>query len=249
MYKPVQWEFSRLNISGVALSKRKLTGLVESGKVRGWDDPRLYTVSGLRRRGFTAEAINKFVRSVGITFSESVIDIKLLEKFVRDDLFVKAKRIMCVLEPLRVKIYDGGVLKREIYIEKNDFRDKGNEDFKRLTRSQCVGLYNYCTIKVRSVINDSEITADVCMETPLKYIHWVDCSYTNVEIRMYNFPSSEEEPGLKTIGGMCENSIRGCKAGDKYQFQRIGYFCVDSDSKDGSIVVNQTLLLKNALFG
>ncbi|KAF7682915.1 putative glutamine--tRNA ligase [Astathelohania contejeani] len=276
LYKPVQWEFSRLNISNTVLSKRKLTKLVEAGIVNGWDDPRLYTIGGIRRRGFTPAAVNKFVQSVGITFSESIIDVKLLENYVREDLNMCARRIMCVKNPLKIKILNfdgpskieiedmpGSEIKRWVevsdilYIEKSDFMENPTDDFQRLTLNQSVGLMKLFPIKVREVTEDGLIV-ERSNEKPKKFIHWVSEFNTPVELRFYyplfksfnpeeskDFMEDINENTLEIFNGLADNRIKDSKVGDKFQFLRMGYFCVDSDTSASKIVLNLTLSLKN----
>ncbi|KAM0681777.1 Glutaminyl-tRNA synthetase [Glugoides intestinalis] len=204
LYEPVQWEFARLNLSNTVLSKRKLTELVKRGM--SWDDPRFYTIKGMRRRGFTATAINNFVRSVGITFSETVVDLKILENFVRDDLNRVSKRAFCVRDPLKVIINNlpkktvelpiqigveeaGRVnveVNKQVYIDGADFRevlDEG-EDFQRLTKTQAVGLIGLGTVKFVEKTADA-IVVQLIEEKPLKYIHWVTNLQNKVELRLY----------------------------------------------------------------
>lgn len=204
LYEPVQWEFARLNLSNTVLSKRKLTELVKRGM--SWDDPRFYTIKGMRRRGFTADAINNFVRSVGITFSETIVDLKILENFVRDDLNKVSKRAFCVREPLKLVINNfskktvelpiqigveeaGSVnveVNKQIYIDSADFREvvDSEEDFQRLTKTQPVGLIGLGTVKFVEKTADA-IVVQFTEEKPLKYVHWVANLQNKVELRLY----------------------------------------------------------------
>jgi glutaminyl-tRNA synthetase len=268
IYKPVQWEFSRLNISNTVLSKRKLVPLEKCGIKL--DDPRLYTIKGMRRRGIPAQAINNFVKSLGITYSETIIDKRIFDSFIRDELNKTAKRVMCVVDPLKVFIRNSKpktILpsnndKNEeifftpyIYIERSDFSHENDKDFLRFTPTQPVGLYLYGAIKFISFENDV-IIAEVTDETPKKYIHWVSRDSKMVELRMYEqlFKSYDPEEGnyLENINydskeikyGYCDSRINGAKVEDKYQFQRIGYFCVDPDSTEDNLVLNKTISLK-----
>lgn len=202
LYEPVQWEFARLNLSNTVLSKRKLMELVKRGM--SWDDPRFYTVKGMRRRGFTPAAINNFVRSVGITFSESIIDVKILENFVRDDLNKIATRAFCIRNPLKLTINNlskktvelpmmkgmeecGGInveVNRTVYIDSADFSENPAEDFMRLTKTQPVGLINLGTVKFVEKLGDS-IVVQLVEEKPKKYVHWVPNLNNKVELRLY----------------------------------------------------------------
>lgn len=202
LYEPVQWEFARLNVSNTVLSKRRLNELVKRGM--SWDDPRFFTIKGLRRRGFPATAINNFVRSVGITFSETIVDVKILENFVRDELNKTAKRVFCVKKPLKLVISNmtkksielpvriDGELKnpvvvevnKTVYIDSTDFSEDPDENFQRLTRSNPVGLINIGTIKFVEKTNDA-IVVQLIEEKPQKYVHWVSNLNHKVELRLY----------------------------------------------------------------
>jgi len=274
IYKPVQWEFSRLNISNTVLSKRKILPLIKYGIY--WDDPRLFTIKGMRRRGFTSTAINKFCKSLGLTFSESIVDVKILENFVRDDLNKTSRRIMCVKEPLKITImnvepctisipdFPGGEISREvpftpvIYIEKSDFMEKGDERFLRLTLDQPVGLYMLYPIRVVKITEDG-ILAERCDVIPKKFIHWVSEDSIKIEMRMYsplwksfnpessNYLEDMNKNSLEICNGFCDKRILSAKIEDKFQFQRLGYFCVDKDMTKERIVVNLTIPLKNVV--
>ncbi|WEL39718.1 glutamyl-tRNA synthetase [Encephalitozoon hellem] len=272
IYKPIQWEFSRLNISNTVLSKRKLVPLVKYGIKL--DDPRLFTIKGMRRRGFPPNAINQFCRSLGLTFSETTVDVKKLENFVRAELNKTARRVMCVKDPLKVTIvnaepfsisipdFPGSDVTRDvsftpvIYIEKSDFMEKGGEDFLRLTPEQPVGLYMAYPIRVVKVTDDG-ILAERWDGVPKKFIHWVSSDAVKVEMRMYSplwtsfspkdstYLEEMNKDSLEIFHGLCDRRIAGAKVEDKFQFQRIGYFCVDKDTTEESIVVNLTIPLKN----
>jgi glutaminyl-tRNA synthetase len=274
IYKPVQWEFSRLNVSNTVLSKRKLLQLAKYGI--GLDDPRLYTIKGMRRRGFTPNAINAFCRSVGLTFSETTVDVRILENFVRDDLNRIARRVMCVRDPLRVTIMNakphrisvpdlpGSGTAREIgftptiFIERSDFMEEGDEDFLRLTPENPVGLCMLFPIRVVRVSGDG-ILAERCDDVvPKKHIHWVSEENVKVEMRMYSplwdsfnpeegdYLSEMSKNSLEICGGLCDTRILDAHVGERLQFQRIGYFCVDRDTTENRIVVNLTIPLKGA---
>ncbi|ADM12466.1 glutaminyl-tRNA synthetase [Encephalitozoon intestinalis ATCC 50506] len=272
IYKPIQWEFSRLNISNTVLSKRKLVPLKKYGIEL--DDPRLFTIKGMRRRGFPPEAINEFCKSLGLTFAETIVDVKKLENFVRDNLNRTSRRIMCVRDPLKVTImnaepcsvsipdFPGSEVSRNvpftpvIYIEKSDFMDKGDGDFLRLTLDQPVGLYMLYPIRVVKVTEDG-ILAERWDGIPKKFIHWVSSDCVRVEMRMYSplwtsfspkdstYLEEMNKDSLKIVHGLCDKRISEAGVEDRFQFQRIGYFCVDRDTTEENIVVNLTLPLKN----
>lgn len=274
LYEPIQWEFSRLNLSNTVLSKRKLQKLVNDEKM-SWDDPRFYTIRGMRRRGFTANGINNFVKSVGFTFADSVIDVKILENFVRDDLNKIAKRVFCVRNPIKICINNmpkktielpvGNEEKsmvsievnKVIYIDGSDFSESPTSDFYRLTKTQPVGLLNLGVIRFVERNNDS-IIAQIVDEKPLKYIQWVSNLNNKVTLKLYKplFNSfNPDEVGflndinldsLETCIGYCDPRIIGSKELDKFQFVRQGYFCCDKDSKSDDMVFNLTLPLKNS---
>lgn len=276
LYEPIQWEFSKLNLSNTILSKRKLTELVRRGM--NWDDPRFYTIKGMRRRGFTPSGINNFARSVGVTFAESVVDVKILENFVRDDLNKIAKRVFCVRNPIKLVITNcpkrsvvlpiicgteeqGSVsvdINKIVYIDGSDFSENPSEDFYRLSKSQAVGLMNLGVVRFVEKSGDS-IVVQMTDEKPLKYIQWIPGLSHKVSLRLYKplFNSfNPEETGflddinfesLEICDAYCDPRILGAKSLDKFQFVRQGYFCCDKDSRDDEYVFNLTLPLKNAL--
>lgn len=273
LYEPVQWEFGRLNVSNTVLSKRKLTELVKRGMA--WDDPRFYTIKGMRRRGFTPTAINNFVRTVGITFSETVIDIRLLENFVRDDLNKVARRVFCVKSPLRltitnmskksVELPSGSAktplvveINKTVYIDGSDFCESPSDDFLRLTKTNPVGLINIGTVKFIEKTVDG-ICVQLVEEKPQKYIHWVPNLNHKVELRLYkplfnSFNPDEVDylkdinfESLEIVDGYCDSRIVDAKNLDKFQFVRFGYFCCDKDSNADRLVFNLTLPLKGSL--
>lgn len=273
LYEPVQWEFSRLNLSNTVLSKRKLQELVKRGL--NWDDPRFCTIKGMRRRGFTAVGINNFVKSVGITFTESIVDIKILENFVRDDLNKIAKRAFCIKNPLKLIISNANKktielpvvfgseekamypveVNKFVYIDGSDFSEASSGDFMRLTPTQTVGLINFGTVKFIEKTSEG-IVVQIVDEKPLKHIQWVANLNNKVELRLYKplFSSTNpEEVGylndinfesLEIVDGYCDGRVIGAKNLDKFQFVRVGYFCCDKDSKDDHLVFNLTLALK-----
>jgi glutaminyl-tRNA synthetase len=303
IYKPVQWEYGRLNLTYAVLSKRKLLQLVKDGYVRGWDDPRLYTLIAVKRRGFTPEAINAFVREIGVTTANTVIPVERLENYVRDHLNEVAQRRMVVLRPLKVILTnlpeshreevvvpnnprDKGMgdrkcpFTRVIYIDASDFREAADADFYRLSLGGSVGLLNLShPIVAESVVKDP-ITGAVIevharyvtsggVAKPKAYIQWVaesseDASPVRLEVRNYSnlfkSPNPHDKkavPGgwlsdvnpdsLEVIdGAFADVGIKGAAVGDKFQFLRLGYYCVDEDSDiaAGKLVLNRTVSLK-----
>jgi len=299
-YRPQQIEFNRLNLTYTVMSKRLLLQLVNEGKVNGWDDPRMPTLSGMRRRGYTPEAIRNFISRIGYTKVEATNDIELLEHAVREDLNKHTPRVFAVLNPLKVIIANYpkdsfeeielinnpedksmGSRKvpfgREIFIERDDFMEIPSPKYFRLAPSidvrlkgayivKCTGFKKnlitgeivevYCTYNNESRSNGSQANLKV-----KGTIHWVTDSHAiDAEIRMYNRLFCHENPtgvkdhdfkdflnpdSLKTITAKLESSLVDAKPGDRFQFQRLGYFCVDPDSKPGKLVFNQTVTLKD----
>lgn len=291
--RPKQREFARLNLSYTIMSKRKLLKLVEEGVVSGWDDPRMPTISGLRRRGYTPSSIRKFVETVGVAKRENVIDVSLLEFCIREDLNKSAPRVMAVLNPLKVVItnYDAdkedwleaennqedsqaGFRKvpfsNEIYIEKDDFKEEASDKFFRLKLGGEVRLKNAYIIKAESVVKDAngEITEVHCTyseDTSKKVkgtLHWVSIKHAvKAEVREYDRLFNDEAPdshndkdfmefinpnSLKIIEAFVEPSLADAEIGQQFQFQRLGYFNVDKDSKTGQLVFNKTVGLKDS---
>ena len=304
IYHPQQIEFARLNLSHTVLSKRMLLELVEQGSVGGWDDPRMPTISGMRRRGYTPEAVGSFCKRVGITKRDNTVEIALLEHCVRDDLNLRAPRVMAVLRPLRVVIENYpedrveeldavnnpedpsmGSRKvpfsRELYIEREDFREDPPRKFFRLAPGREVRLrYGYFVTCV-SVVKD-EKTGEVA-ELRCRYdpetrggqapdgrkvrgtIHWVSAAHAlEAEVRLYDhlftapkpgeagngldFKSSLNPDSLETLTRCrVEPSLADAAPGSVYQFERQGYFCVDSvDSSPGALVFNRTVSLRDS---
>jgi glutaminyl-tRNA synthetase len=297
---PKQREFARLNLSYTIMSKRKLSSLVEQGHVSGWDDPRMPTISGLRRRGYTPEAIRSFIEKVGVSKRENLIDVSLLEFCVRDDLNKKADRKMVVTNPLKITItnypedkeelvstennpekMDSG--KRELpfskhlYIEKEDFLEKAGKKFFRLTLDKEVRLKGAYIIKGESVLKNAkgETTEVLCTydaksksgsgskESLRKVkgtLHWVSKKHAvQVEIREYDrlfmtpVPGEQDEDFTKDLNpnslsittGHAEPSLAKATPGQRYQFQRKGYFVVDRDSTEEKIIFNKTVALRD----
>jgi glutaminyl-tRNA synthetase len=296
-----QIEFDRLNLTYTLLSKRKLLQLVQEGRVRGWDDPRMPTISGIRRRGYTPEAIRNFCGAIGVSKTNGIIDLAMLEHFVRDDLNKHALRAMVVVRPLKVVIdnypegqseeleavnnpedVSAGTRKvpfsRVLYIEQDDFREEPPKKFFRLSPGQEVRLRGGYFITCKSVVkNDAgEIVEVHCTYDPetrsgnapdnrkvKATIHWVSAQHAiNAELRVYENLFLKENPGdvpegqdftanlnpnsLEIINdAKLEPSLASAKAGDRYQFERMGYFCADLDSKPGALVFNRTVPLRD----
>lgn len=297
--RPQQIEFARLNLNRTVMSKRKLRLLVEGGHVSGWDDPRMPTISGLRRRGYTPEAIRDFCDRIGVAKSNSTVDIALLEHCIREDLNRRAARAMVVLRPLRVVIenYPEGQVEqltaennpeddsmgnrsipfsRELYIEQDDFMEEPARKFFRLAPGKEVRLKHAYIIKCEQVIKDE---AGSIIEVRCSYdpetksggtnsgrkvkgtLHWVCASQAvQVEVRLYDYlltdDSDEEaedfiatlnENSLETIRGcMAEPSLGEARPGNRYQFLRQGYFCVDADSASEKPIFNRIVGLRDS---
>jgi len=299
-YRPRQYEFARLNLSYTVMSKRKLLELVKEGLVNGWDDPRMPTISGMRRRGYTPESIRNFADRVGVAKRENVIDVGLLEFSVREHLNKITPRIFAVLDPVKVIITnypDGQVenlslevnpedpamglrdvpFSNELYIEREDFMEDPPSKFFRLGPGKEVRLKGAYIVKCDGFKKDenglvSEIYCTYDPETrsgsgSLRKVkgtlHWVSAKHTiDAEVRMYDrlfvneFPDDVEDgkdfkdnlnpDSLKVITGKIEPSVASAKPLDKFQFQRLGYFCVDPDSTAEKLVFNRTVTLKDA---
>jgi glutaminyl-tRNA synthetase len=301
-YHPQQIEFARLNLSFTVMSKRKLLQLVEEGFVRGWDDPRMPTISGLRRRGYTPEAIRNFCDAIGVAKRESVVDIALLEHYLREDLNRRARRVMAVLHPVKLIIdnypegrveeleaennpEDSGMGKRkirfsrELFIERDDFREQPPAKWFRLTPGKEVRLkhayYVTCTgvVKHGSTGEILEIHCSYDPETRGGWssdgrkvrgtLHWVSAPYSlNAEVRLYDHLFMSESPGEKQGGDFksdinpdsleilqqcrVEESLKGTGPGERFQFLRQGYFCVDPESSEGNLVFNRTVSLRDS---
>ncbi|MFH8133791.1 glutamine--tRNA ligase [Pantoea osteomyelitidis] len=295
---PRQYEFSRLNLEYAVMSKRKLTQLVSEKIVESWDDPRMLTVSGLRRRGYTAAAIREFCRRIGVTKQDNIVEMASLESCIRDDLNENAPRAMAVLDPLKVVIenlpagHDEMIampqhpnkpemgtrevpFSREVWIDRADFREEANKQYKRLVLGKEVRLRNAYVIRAERVAKDEEgnITCVYCtcdVDTLSKdpadgrkvkgVIHWVSAIHAlPAEFRLYDRLFSVPNPGaaedfLATINpnsleikqGFVEPGLRVAEAGSPYQFEREGYFCADSVySKSSGLVFNRTVGLRD----
>jgi len=290
---PKQREFARFNLSYTIMSKRKLLRLVEEKIVSGWNDPRMPTISGLRRRGYTPNAIKKFIKTVGVAKRENVIDVSLLEFCIREDLNKTAPRVMAVLDPVKVVITNypedkeewfeaennqeddsAGFRKvpfsRELYIEKADFKEEASSKYYRLTLGKQVRLKNAYIIKGESVVKDdngniTEIHCSYSEDKTIKVngtLHWVSIKHAiKAEVREYDRLFSDEAPdshsgkdfmefvnpnSLKTIEAFLEPSLKEAKTGDRFQFQRLGYFNIDDDSTREHLVFNKTVGLRDA---
>jgi len=297
-----QIEFDRLNLTHTLLSKRKLLQLVQEGRVRGWDDPRMPTLSGIRRRGYPPEAIRNFTASIGVSKTTGSIELAMLEHFVREDLNKRAPRVMAVLRPLRVVIDNypenqteemdavnnpedetAGSRKvpfsRVLYIEQDDFREVPPPKYFRLTPGREVRLrYGYFVTCISVVKNEKGDVVEVhCTYDPASKggnspdgrkvkatIHWVSAAHAvDAEVRIYENLFLKEDPsdveeGQDVLDNLNPNSLEiiaeakvepslaSAAAGTRYQFERLGYFCVDPDSKPGKPVFNRTVALKDA---
>jgi glutaminyl-tRNA synthetase len=296
-----QIEFDRLNLTYTLLSKRKLLQLVQEKRVRGWDDPRMPTLSGIRRRGYTPEALRNFCANIGVTKTNGTIELAMLEHFVREDLNRRAPRVMAVLKPLRVVIdnhpegqseemdavnnpEDSSAGTRQVpfsrvlYIEQDDFREDPPKGYFRLSPGKEVRLRYAYFITAKSAVKNSqgEIVEVHCTYDPAtrggnapdgrkvkSTIHWVSAEHAlDAEVRLYDNLFSKENPGdvpegqdftvnlnpnsLEIVNNAkLEPSLKTAKAGDRYQFERLGYFCVDPDSAPGKLVFDRTVSLKD----
>ncbi len=299
--RPKQREFARRNLSHTVVSKRKLLQLVQEKHVTGWDDPRMSTISGMRRRGYTPTSIRNFANTIGIAKRTNLIDVSLLEFCVREDLNKTAPRVMAVLNPVKLIItnYPEGKeelleaensqedaslgfrevpFSKELYIEREDFQEEANKKFFRLTLGTEVRLKNAYIIKGESVVKDSEgnITEIHCTydedsrsgsgteasQRKVKgTIHWVSIKHAiEAEVRLYDRLFTHENPdgdkevdfkeyinpnSLEVITGYLEPSLATAKDGDRFQFQRLGYYCVDKDSSAEKLVFNKTVGLRD----
>ncbi|WP_373959198.1 glutamine--tRNA ligase [Vibrio gigantis] len=296
--QPRQYEFSRLNLEYTVMSKRKLNQLVVENLVQGWDDPRMPTISGLRRRGFTSASIREFCKRIGVTKQENMIEFGSLESCIRDDLNENAPRAMAVLDPVKIVIENYEVdavetltvanhpnkpemgtrevpFTREVWIERDDFREEANKKYKRLVLGKEVRLRGAYVIKAERIEKDAEgnITTIFCSydnETLGKnpadgrkvkgVIHWVSADKAlPAEIRLYDrlftvanpaaaddFAATLNPESLVTLNGFVEPSLAEGVAEQAYQFERTGYFCVDSkDSKADALVFNRTVGLRD----
>ncbi|UZH56648.1 glutamine--tRNA ligase/YqeY domain fusion protein [Salinimicrobium tongyeongense] len=301
-FRPKQREFARRNLSHTIVSKRKLLHLVEKGIVKSWDDPRMPTISGLRRRGYTPASIRKFAETIGIAKRENIIDVSLLEFCIREDLNKTAPRVMAVLDPVKLVItnYPEGEeewleaennpedesagrrqvpFSRELFIEQEDFKEEANRKFFRLSLGKEVRLKNAYIIKGENVVkNDAgEITEIHCTYDPKSRsgsgteesmrkvkgtLHWVSAKHAvKAEVRLYDRLFTVESPdadkdkdfldflnpeSLKTITAYLEPGLKDAEPGDRFQFQRLGYFNVDKESTKEAPVFNRTVTLRDS---
>lgn len=301
VHHPRQIEFARLNLNFTVMSKRRLLELVNEGYVESWDDPRMPTISGLRRRGFTPESIRNFSERIGVAKRDAVVDVSLLEHSLRDNLNKRAQRVFAVLNPVKVVITnypDNEVeeldavnnpedetmgkrkvpFSKEIFIEREDFQEHPHRKFHRLSPGREVRLRYAYIIKCEDIVKDEngEITEIHCTYDPdtksgsslgnrkvKGTIHWVSASHSfNAEVRLYDRlfnvsdPTDDKErdfrefinPDSLNILKNCrlEPSLKNAKPGDRYQFERRGYFCVDNKhSSEGEPVFNRTVTLKD----
>ncbi|MCK6607242.1 MAG: glutamine--tRNA ligase/YqeY domain fusion protein [Flavobacterium sp.] len=299
--RPKQREFARRNLSHTVVSKRKLLQLVEEKHVTGWDDPRMSTISGMRRRGYTPNSIVNFANTIGIAKRDNLIDVSLLEFCVREDLNKIAPRVMAVLDPVKLVItnypegqeewleaennpeeevmtYRKVPFSKELYIEREDFQEEAHKKFFRLTLGTEVRLKNAYIIKGESVVKDengniTEIHATYDVDSKSGSgteasqrkvkgtIHWVSIPHAKeAEVRVYDRLFTNESPdkdkevdfkefinpnSLKVITGYVEPSLVTSKELDHFQFQRLGYFCVDRDSTAEKLVFNKTVGLRD----
>jgi glutaminyl-tRNA synthetase len=299
--RPKQREFARRNLSHTVVSKRKLAQLVEEKHVTGWDDPRMSTISGMRRRGITATSIRNFANTIGIAKRDNLIDVSLLDFCIREDLNKVAPRVMAVLNPVKLVItnYPEGQeewleaennpedavmtyrqlpFSKELYIEREDFQEEAHKKFFRLTLGTEVRLKNAYFIKGESVIKDVEgniieihCTYDIdtksgsateASQRKVKgTIHWVSVKHAvAAEVRLYDRLFTTENPdgnkevdfkefinpnSLEVITGFVEPSLQSAKELDHFQFQRLGYFCVDRDSSADKLIFNKTVGLRD----
>ena len=298
--RPKQREFARLNLSYTVMSKRKLKALIDQGHVAGWDDPRMPTISGLRKRGYTPEALQNFVNTAGVAKRDNIIDVSLLEFCAREHLNKIAPRVMAVLNPVKLTIqnYPSGQTEwlnaennpeneeageREIpfsgnlYIEREDFKEEANRKFFRLSLGKEVRLKNAYIIKGEEVIKDNQgnITEIICSYDPLSKsgsgteesqrkvkgtLHWVSAEHAlPIKVNLYDRLFSVEEPdkdkesdpeefinphSLERVNGHIEPTVSNASKGEKFQFQRLGYFVLD-ENKDGNLVFNKTVGLRD----
>ncbi|MGH9760686.1 MAG: glutamate--tRNA ligase family protein, partial [Blastocatellia bacterium] len=301
IFPSTQYEFDRLSITYTVLSKRNLLSLVQDGRVKGWDDPRMPTLSGMRRRGYTPEAIRKFCASVGVSKTNGTSQLSNLEYYIREDLNKRAARVMAVLRPLKVVIDnypDGQVEEMEainnpedesmgtrrvpfskvIYIEQEDFREVPPKQYYRLSPGREVRLRYAYLITCESVVKDDSgnIVELHCTYDPAtrggttpdgrkvkSTIHWVSAAHAlDAEVRLYDHLFAKENPSeveegqdftanlnpnsLEVLAGCkVEPSLREAAVNAQYQFERMGYFCVDLDSSTEKLVFNKTIGLRD----
>ena len=298
IYHPKQIEFARLNLTYTVMSKRRLLQLVQDGNVDGWDDPRMPTICGLRRRGYTPESIRDFADRIGVSKSESTVDVAFLEECLRADLNKRAKRVMAVLHPVKLILdnYPDGLVEEleavnnpedpsagsrkvpfsnVLYIEQDDFREDPPKKYFRLSPGSEVRLRYAYIIKCVGVVKDEKTGAIVelhCTYDPETKsgspqsarkvkgtIHWVSATHAvDAEARVYDRLFNVEAPGgenwksqlnlasLQLVQGCkVEPCLAQAKPQDRFQFERLGYFCVDDDSREGKLTFNRTVTLRD----
>lgn len=300
-YRPHQYEFNRLSLTYTVMSKRKLLQLVQEKLVTGWDDPRMPTLTGMRRRGYTPEGIRSFIDKIGYTKYDGINDVSLLEHAVREDLNARAMRVSGVLDPVKLVLtnYPEGLVEemeainnpedesmgtrqvkfsRELWIERDDFMEEAPKKYFRLTPGNEVRLKNAYIVQCTGCKKDeqgnvTEVYAEYDPQTKSGMpesnrkvkgtIHWVSVPHsTDAEVRLYDRlfmvedPSAEKEKDFKELlnpeslivkqGCKVEEYLKAAQPLDRFQFQRIGYFNVDSDSTDGRLVFNRTVALKDS---
>lgn len=302
IYAPRQIEFARLNMSYTVMSKRKLLELVQKGFVNGWDDPRMPTICGLRRRGYTPESIRIFAETIGVAKRDNVIDVSLLEHCIREDLNKRANRLMAVLNPVRVVLenYPDDLVEemeavnnpedetkgkrsvpfsKVLYIEREDFMEDPPNKFFRLAPGREVRLRSAYIIRCERVVRDPEtglIREIICTYDPNTRsgmpdsnrkvkgtLHWVSARHAvNAEVRLYDRLFLTENPddaeegktyidylnpdSLRIVTALVEPAAAGVVPGDKFQFERIGYFSVDKDSGANNLIFNRVVALKDS---
>ncbi len=301
-HHPEQIEFARLNLTYTVLSKRKLKELVEARLVSGWDDPRMPTLAGMRRRGYTPEAIRAFCERIGVSTRDGTVDVSLLEHALREDLNARSPRVMAVLAPLKVTIVnmvegqleafdapydpekpDGPsrmiTLSRDVYIERDDFAESPPKKWFRLAPGQEVRLRYACLVTCVEVKKNAlgEVVELLCTWDPASRggsspdgrrvkgtLHWVSATHAlPAEVRLYDRLFKDEDPekdkdkgvdwkthlnpdSLQVVSARVEPSLAGVRALDRFQFERLGYFAVDPDSKRGALVFNRTIALRDS---
>ena len=299
--RPKQREFARLNLSYTVTSKRKLKDLIDLGHVMGWDDPRMPTISGLRRRGYTPESLRNFVNTAGVAKRDNIIDVSLLEFCARDHLNKIAPRVMAVLNPVKltIKNYPDGqseLLKAEnnpedenagfreipfsanLFIEREDFKEEANRKFFRLTLGKEVRLKNAYIIKGEEVVKDAKgnISEIICSYDPLSKsgsgseeskrkvkgtLHWVSSETAHpIKVNLYDRLFSVEEPdknkdeepsqfinpdSFSQVEGYVEPSVKNAPIGSRFQFQRLGYFILESNTEEDTLLFNKTVGLRD----
>jgi glutaminyl-tRNA synthetase len=299
VFRPQQLEFDRLNLTYTVMSKRKFLQLVQQGIVEGWDDPRMPTISGMRRRGYSPQGLRNFARSLGVSKTNGITELEKLEYYIREDLNKTALRVMSVLRPLKLVLtnYPEGQVEwmeavnnpedatagtrsvpfsRELWIEQDDFRETPPKGYHRLYPGNEVRLRYGYIIKCHDVVKDpatGEITEVHCTYDPetrsgqhtrkvKSTIHWISAAHAvPIEVRLYDKLFTVENPNetpegadfttfinpksLDVVAGKAEPSLKNARPGDRYQFERLGYFCADKSSTGEKLVFNRTVELRD----